>query len=419
ENRLDELYSVVEFIDDRRLGAAFRFFNQHRVVDDKGKVLGYKNLAELRERLKPVLLRRTRASVLQDLPPRTTEVVRIPPTGEQSDCCAEQMRIVSSIVRKKYINEMDLLRLRKALLMARMAADSTFLVHKEKPGFSSKLERLRELLEALSAEEDRKIILFSEWTTMLGLIEPQLDELGMKYVRLDGSVPQKKRQQLVAEFRDDPECRVFMATNAGSTGLNLQAANTVINVDLPWNPAILEQRIARAHRMGQKRPVQVYILVTEDTIEENLLNTLSAKHELAQAGLDPDSDVDQVDMASGMEELKSRLEVLLGNAPEAPLDESVRQNVEEQAAEFAQRREKVAAAGGELLSAAFGFLCEVLPESPIDMEVQKKTAAAVRESLGQCLETDSDGVTKLTVTLPDSGALDRPAEALSRLVPPG
>jgi len=416
ENRLDELYSVVEFIDDRRLGAAFRFFNQHRMVDERGKVLGYKNLSDLREQLKPVLLRRTRASVLQDLPPRTTEVVRIAPTDEQAGINNEQLRIVSQIASKKYINEMDLMRMQKALLLARMAADSSFLVHKEAPGFSSKLERLDELLESLSAEEDRKVVIFSEWTTMLSLIEPLLDRCGMRYVRLDGSVPQKKRQQLVAEFRDDPDCRAFITSNAGSTGLNLQAANTVINVDLPWNPAVLEQRIARAHRMGQERPVQVYILVTEETIEENLLETLSAKHELAQAALDADSEIDEVALNSGIEELKARLEVLLGNAPEAPVDESVRQAVEEDATILAAKREKVAAAGGQLLSAAFGFLSEMFPEPKADGDAQEAVVCALRENLRECLETDEEGKTRLTVTLPDSAAVDRLAETLGRLM---
>ena len=112
---------------------------------------------------------------------------------------------------------------------------------------------------------------------------------------------------------------MFIATNAGATGLNLQAANTVINVDLPWNPAVLEQRIARAHRMGQKNPVQVFILLTEDTIEESLLSTLSAKHELALAALDAESDVDAVDLVSNTEDLKNRLEILLGAKPDAPV----------------------------------------------------------------------------------------------------
>jgi hypothetical protein len=162
--------------------------------------------------------------------------------------------------------------------------------------------------------------------------------------------------------------------------------------------------------------VQVYVLVTEGTIEESLLNTLAAKHELAQAALDPDSEVDVVDLVSGMEALKARLEVLLGKAPEAPVDVSVQREVEQRAADLAGRREKVAAAGGELLSAAFGFLSEMLPETEVDQAAQQKTAAAVRESLSQCLETDAEGRTKLTVTLSDSSALDRLAEALGKLV---
>ena len=155
--------------------------------------------------------------------------------------------------------------------MCRMAADSTYLVNKQKPGFSTKLEHLDELFERLFEEQGRKVVLFSEWTTMLDLIEPLISKRKLNFVRLDGSVPQRDRQGLVHTFQTDPECKLFLTTNAGSTGLNLQAANTVINVDLPWNPAVLEQRIARAHRMGQTQPVQVFVLVTEGTIEENLL----------------------------------------------------------------------------------------------------------------------------------------------------
>ena len=258
-----------------------------------------------------------------DLPKRTTEIIRVVPTPQQLDIHEGNMQIVSQIVRKKFISEMDLLRLQKALLLCRMSADGTFLVDKKKPNHSSKLEELDALLGALTAEADRKIVLFSEWTTMLDLIEPLLTKRSLPFVRLDGSVPQKKRQGLVNEFQQNPECRLFLTTNAGSTGLNLQAANTVINVDLPWNPAVLEQRIARAHRMGQKRPVQVYLLVTEQTLEERLLGTLAAKQDLALAALDPDATAKQVNFASGMDELKRRLEVLLGKAPPAPVTEKI------------------------------------------------------------------------------------------------
>jgi SNF2 family DNA or RNA helicase len=162
----------------------------------------------------------------------------------------------SRITRKRFLNEMDLFRLRKHLLMCRMSADGTFLVDKQAPGYSSKLDELDNLFDRLFSEEDRKVLLFSEWTTMLDLIEPLLKKRRLSFVRLDGSVPQKLRPGLVHEFQSDPVCRLFLTTNAGSTGLNLQAANTVINVDLPWNPAVLEQRCesSRSCRRHRRTP---------------------------------------------------------------------------------------------------------------------------------------------------------------------
>jgi hypothetical protein len=414
ENRLDDLFSVVEFIDDRRLGPAFRFFNRHRVVDEKGKVLGYKDLDVLRESLKPVLLRRTRAAVMKDLPPRTTEIVRIPPSDEQLEINNAQMQVVNTVINKKYISEMDLLRLQKALLLARMSANSTYLVDKQAPGYSSKLERLEELFEELVAEEARKIVLFSEWTTMLGLIEKLIKRFDLQYVRLDGSVPQKKRQQLVHQFQRDPDCRLFMTTNAGSTGLNLQAADTVINVDLPWNPAVLEQRIARSHRMGQRNPVQVYLLVTEQTIEEKLLATLSAKHDLALAALDMESNVRKVALASGVEELKQRLEVLLGAKPHAAVDETEKHR-QQQETERLTRRARVAEAGGQLLAAAFTFLGEMIPQrEPTNGTARMASEFSAR--LNECLERDEQGRPRLTVTLPNEAALENLSRSLAALL---
>ncbi|MBX3414286.1 MAG: DEAD/DEAH box helicase [Pirellulales bacterium] len=417
ENRLDELYSVVQFIDDRRLGPGFRFFHRHRVVDERGKVLGYQRLDQLRERLQPILLRRTRESVRLELPERTLEIVRIAPTEEQKTLHDTHMQTVAQIVRKKFLTEMDLLRLRAALLMCRMAANGTYLVNKEKPNWSSKLERLADLVDAIAGEERQKVVLFSEWTTMLDLVEPLLKRFKLPFVRLDGSVPQKKREVLVHEFQNQPQCRFFLTTNAGSTGLNLQAANTVINVDLPWNPAVLEQRIARAHRMGQKQPVQVHVLVTEQTIEENLLATLSAKKDLALAALDPDSEVESIDLVSGTEELKSRLEILLGAKGAAAPDMSHRAEVTRSLAETEQR-ERVAAAGGELLGALFHFMEQLVNDghsaAPPDPMVRD-----LRTRLDQCVDATPDGRQRLTVTLPDRQTLDTLAHTLARLLAVG
>ncbi|OED37080.1 helicase [Chromatiales bacterium (ex Bugula neritina AB1)] len=414
ENRIDELYSVIEFIDERRLGPGFRFYNQHRVVDERGKVLGYRNLAQLRENLKPILLRRTRASVLKELPPRSTEIMRIAPTQEQEDLHGAHMRIVSSILSKSFYTEMDLLRLQKALLMCRLSADSTQLVDKKPPGYSSKLEVTDDLLARLGNEEGNKTVLFSEWTTMLGFIEAQLQAHGIGYVRLDGSVPQQKRGALVRQFEQDDNCRFFLATNAGSTGLNLQFANTVVNIDLPWNPAILEQRIGRVHRMGQTRPVQVYILVTIGTIEENLLATLAAKHELSTAALDMESEVDEVDLSSGIENLKKRLEILLGAKPEASVDESQKKQTGQQAA-IAAQREQLNVAGGQLMGAAFNFIGQMLPAEPETPRTRKLTADLLHR-FEQCVETDDQGRPKLTVTLPDQSSLKNLAESIARMM---
>jgi superfamily II DNA or RNA helicase len=436
ENRLDELYSIVEFIDERLLGPAFRFFNRHRRTNERGAVLGYEELGTLRKALEPIFLRRTRELVMDELPPRTSELVRVSPTPEQEDLHAAHMQTVVRISRKRYISEMDLLRLQKALLMCRMAADATALVDKIHPGHSSKLERLDALLADLLEEDDRKIVVFSEWTSMLDMIEERLEtrcrvpqkKKGAKrgprsrqsaprpgleatrWVRLDGQVPQKARQALVDRFQTDPDTRIFLASNAGSTGLNLQAANTIVNVDLPWNPAVLEQRIGRAHRMGQKRPVQVYLLVTEQTIEENLLATLSAKQDLSNAVLDPDSEVEAVDMVTGVEQLRERLEVLLGAKPVHVLDAGPSDGAS------TERRARVARAGGELLAAAFRFLDDVVVVEDADTRKSEELGRMIRKQLAECVAADAEGRPTLTVTLPDERAIDALAGTLGRIL---
>lgn len=415
ENRLEELFNVVRFVDPRLMGPAYRFLHRHRMVADTGRVSGYQRLDELREQLRPILLRRTRGQVMKELPERTTSIVRIRPTQEQADLHTAHMKTVVQITRKSYLTEMDLLRLQKALLMCRMAADSTFLVTHERPGYSSKLDRLAELLAGLAEQPDRKIVLFSEWRRMLDEIEPLMRQVGLEFVRLDGQVPQSQRPPLIKKFQTDPGCRVILMTNAGSTGLNLQSANTVINVDLPWNPAVLEQRIARAHRMGQKNPVHVYLLVTEDTLEERLLDTLAAKQELATAALDINSEIDEVQLESGMDELRRRLEKLLGRQPDAPIDTSLQHATEAEIQRLAERRSHVAAAGGQLVDAALQLVGALIGgegrPAPDGALVQK-----LHSGLTETVERDEAGRPRLQITLPDDGALGRFAESLARLL---
>ncbi|MEW6375151.1 MAG: helicase-related protein, partial [Thermodesulfobacteriota bacterium] len=230
----------------------------------------------------------------------------------------------------------------------------------------------------------------------------------------DGSIPQKKRQGLICHFQKEPDCKFFITTNAGATGLNLQAANTVINVDLPWNPAVLEQRISRVHRMGQRRPVQAFLLVTEETLEEKLLGTLSAKYDLAMAALDSESRVNTVHLASGMEELKRRLEMLLGTKPVLPIDESQRAEVEREAERIALK-ERVASAGGQLLGAAFAFISEMFPKKE-ETEETFRIAETFKNQLSDCLEKDEKGQLRMTITLPDESVLNNMAKSLAQIL---
>jgi superfamily II DNA/RNA helicase len=189
-----------------------------------------------------------------------------------------------------------------------------------------------------------------------------------------------------------------LTTNAGSTGLNLQAANTVINVDLPWNPAVLEQRIARAHRMGQTQPVNVFVLVTEQTLEENLLTTLSSKRDLAMAALDSESRISEVDVRTQSEDLKAKLEVLLGAKPDAPVDETSKE-----AASLAAANDRLAVAGSTLLRAAFELVGEIVGGHA------GMKGESIREELRTTLDAkivaDESGQRRLSVAMPSRDTL--------------
>ncbi len=279
ENKIEELYSIVQFVDDRRLGPAFQFLHDHRVIDDKGKLVGYRNLESLRERLAPIFLRRTRREVLTQLPARTDSNVFVELADGQRGPYSEQQTTLARLVSKKYLTEIDRRRILCCLANLRMLCNSTFLLDKQ-TNVSPKLEEFAELMRELAAEGEHKVVVFSQWELMLRKTAEVLDGLGLGYVVLHGGVPGKQRRALMERFRDDPTCKVFLSTDAGGTGLNLQAADTVINLEVPWNPAILEQRIARVHRLGQHRPVRAINLVTRGTIEERVLQTVAMKRSL-------------------------------------------------------------------------------------------------------------------------------------------
>jgi superfamily II DNA/RNA helicase len=167
----------------------------------------------------------------------------------------------------------------------RMSCNSTYLLDQE-TDHGVKADELAALFDDLFAEPEAKAVVFSQWTRTHDIVIRRLEARGVGYVSFHGGVPSDKRPALIERFRDDPACRVFLSTDAGSTGLNLQHASTLVNMDLPWNPAILEQRIARIHRMGQTRPVRVINFVSKGTIEEGMLSVLAFKRSLSAGILD-------------------------------------------------------------------------------------------------------------------------------------
>jgi superfamily II DNA or RNA helicase/predicted nucleic acid-binding Zn finger protein len=283
ENKLEELFSVVEFVDGRRLGPAFRFLHEHRMEDEKGHLLGYRGLDRIHGQLAPILLRRTRAEVLKDLPERTDQIFRVPLTPEQAEPYYEQSDILAALMRKwerqGWLSEIDQKRVLCCIQNMRMLCNSTFLFDKQ-THHSPKLREFREILRELAIEENRKVVVFSEYERMTHLAGEELRKLGIGFVSLHGGVPSRQRGGLIEKFRNDPECKVFLSTDAGGVGLNLQAASAVVNFEPPWNPARLEQRIGRVHRLGQSRPVHVIHMITSDSIEERVWETLRLKKSL-------------------------------------------------------------------------------------------------------------------------------------------
>ncbi len=289
ENKLEELISIVQFVDQQRLGPTWKLLHEHQVKDEAGRVTGYTGLEKIGQTLAPVMIRRRKSEVLKQLPSRTDQNLLVPMTEMQMLYHQENADIVASIVKRwrrtRFISDMDQRRLTCALQNMRMSCNSTYLLD-QKTDHGVKADELAALLDDLFVQPEAKAVVFSQWTRTQDIVIRRLDARDVGYVSFHGGVPSEKRPQLVERFRDDPECRVFLSTDAGSTGLNLQHASTLINMDLPWNPAILEQRISRIHRMGQKQPVQVINFVAKGTIEEGMLSVLAFKRSLSAGILD-------------------------------------------------------------------------------------------------------------------------------------
>ena len=292
ENKLEELYSIIQFIDPFKLGSLHHFLGTHQTYDGTGKVIGYQKLHRIQEVLSDVIIRRTRPQVLSQLPSRTDTQVFVPLTERQAVIHEEYADAVARLCNKwrrmGFLDEKDRQRLLLSLNCMRMVADSTYVLDQESR-HDTKIKELMCILETALAGSE-KVVVFSQWERMTRLVKEELLSRNIGFSHLWGGVPGHKRQALLEDFQNNEHCRVFLSTDAGSVGLNLQCASILVNLDLPWNPAVLEQRIGRIHRHGQRRPVNIINLISKSSIEERMVSVLKFKSSLFAGVLDNGED---------------------------------------------------------------------------------------------------------------------------------
>ena len=305
ENRLMELTSLLDWIDSNAMGPYWRLNSEisHHKIDSEGeKVTGVRNLDLIRKRIFPHFLRRTREKILDQLPKRVDSPVVLPITESQLDVHSELKHEVAMLMKKaegRPLTPKEHLRLMALLTQMRIVSNGMALYNYDDQWSelkltsavkylskidSPKLEEFRNIIISLLEQKGVKIVIFSQWVRMLILAHWAIqDQLGdeTEAVFFTGRQSKKQRVENICRFHDDPDVRIFFATDAGGVGINLQkAANICINLDLPWNPAVMEQRIARIHRLGQGHPVQIYNLITENSIESRIFNLIEQKRQV-------------------------------------------------------------------------------------------------------------------------------------------
>jgi len=420
ENRLEELISIVQLVDQHRLGPTWRLLHEHQQVDDAGRVIGYRDLGRIGATLAPIMLRRRKAEVLAQLPERVDKTLFVPMTPEQRIHHDENGAIVSRIVQRwrktGYLSDTDQRRLQCALQNMRMSCNSTWLLDHE-TDFGNKADELVALLEELFEQPDAKAVVFSQWLGTHEVLMRRLRERGWDHVLFHGGVPAAQRGALIDRFANEAGCRLFLSTDAGGVGLNLQhAAATVVNMDLPWNPAKLEQRIGRVHRIGQRRGVQVINFVAQGSIEEGMLGVLAFKKSLFAGVLDGgDADVfmNGTRLSKFMESV-DEVTGAMGAAEEAAAPAAA---ATPEAAEPADEAAGVADAPPPAAPAANPWAPLLEAGLRLVETLSAPAAENGRAVGGPRITTDpSTGEHSLTLPLPDPATVQRLAEGLAGLL---
>jgi len=287
ENSLGELWSLFDFILPSYMYTYARFKREVEkpIMEEASEEV----LDELKRRAAPFMLRRVKSDVLKQLPKKTEQLIKVPMYDKQKEAYLTVLsffdKSLMPMIERDGVEKHQIELLSALTKMRQICNHPGLAIDKYRDEKSGKLDLLFELLEQCR-DGNHRVLIFSQFTSMLNLIENRMDDKGFSLVRLDGSTNVNKRGGLVDKFNNDSSINAFLISlKAGGTGLNLTTADTVIHIDPWWNPAAEDQASARAYRMGQKNKVSVYRLIAENTVEEKINELQKEKKKLFEAVL--------------------------------------------------------------------------------------------------------------------------------------
>lgn len=340
ENKLIDIFSIMGILNPHFFGPLWEFSYQHCLFDPDrhNKINGYFNLKSLNRKLDEILIRREKRKVINELPNIQQHDIPVELSPLQADYHGSYARGLSMILRKKFLTPYDMQRMQLLLANMRMVCDSTYLIDEE-TNESPKLEELKYiLLEKLDIRNtDRKIIIFSEWIKVHKLIGQMLRENNVGFVELNGKIPVKSRGELIRKFEENKHYKIFLSTEAGGSGLNLQVADILVNFELPWNPAKKNQRIGRIDRLGQQSSkLTIFNFITRNSIEQQIASGLMVKQSLFDGVLGDGANRDFVDFSTkGRSQFIQQLEEFIAETEKEEFEDATLLEVEEGAKETA------------------------------------------------------------------------------------
>lgn len=318
ENRLDDLYNTMQIVDENILGPKWKFDRdfQRVIAATKHKITynGIRNISLLHKKIQHCVFSISEEELRKKLPPITENTVYIKLSQEQQEIEKNYRAMADNLLKKgmqKPLRPHEQILLNAYLLKARQACTASELLDKtQKNYFEPKIEEVKKLIEKHCVQNNEKLVLFSEWTEMLSIIERMIKSefKAINHVIYSGDVPTKQRPKLVEQFKTDPDTKIFLSSDAGGTGLDgLQlVSNVVIHTEIPWNPAKIDQRNARLHRTLQTKPVFCYYIVADSGTEFKMQDKIMQKREIRKLALNIDRSGEQTVMK--ISELKDILE---------------------------------------------------------------------------------------------------------------